>query len=540
MVRQLKIGLRATLAFALLGLITLILGIIAISQFHQTGQVVGTLVERRVPAAITVGELRRDFLLTRLHTLNAIYAPNPQARQQALTQLTELEQSFNASYEKMRRLVESAEGRQMLEAVMTGKRNYDVQHARLMEFVRAGDFARADSFRHEGFTELGFQVTDALNQLGRYQQTRAEAAGTDVYSIINQANTMMITAIVIAVGLVALFAFVFSRSLLQPINQALSATETIAKGDLTQHFDDQSRDEMAAMIRALVQMQQQLKHTIVAINDSSNQLSTTAEELSVVTEQSTRVLHQQSDELEQAATAVTELTTAVEEVARNAAATSQNSELAEEQAKSGRDKVKHTIATVAELEHEITNTRQGVQTLAERVTSISRVLDVIRAIAEQTNLLALNAAIEAARAGDSGRGFAVVADEVRALAHRTQESTKEIESMMHAIQAETSNTVKAISVSAEKADRTRQIAHEAGAALEQIAASVLQINEQNLTIASAAEQQATVAREVDKNLVNIRDLSLQTSSGANQTSASSNELAKLAEQLHILVQKFRI
>ncbi|OCW93129.1 MCP four helix bundle domain-containing protein [Alishewanella sp. HH-ZS] len=96
MVRQLKIGLRATLAFALLGLITLILGIIAISQFHQTGQVVGTLVERRVPAAITVGELRRDFLLTRLHTLNAIYAPNPQARQQALTQLTELEQSFNA------------------------------------------------------------------------------------------------------------------------------------------------------------------------------------------------------------------------------------------------------------------------------------------------------------------------------------------------------------------------------------------------------------------------------------------------------------
>lgn len=540
MIRQLKIGQRAILAFGILGLVTLILGIIAISQFNRTGQVVNTLVDMRVPAAITVGELRRDFLLTRLLTVNAIYATDEQGRNTAINQLTELSNNFNANMQKMAGFVESADGKQLLNQIASSRNEYDAQHARLMEYIRAGDMVQADRFRHQGFNELGFKVTDTLNELGRYQQQRAASAGDDVRDIIATSNTLMISAIIIAVILVVVFAWIFSSSLLKPIKMALTASQTIASGDLTSQFQDENKDEMAEMIRSLAVMQRQLKHTIIAINDSSNQLSTTAEELSVVTEQSTRVLHTQSDELEQAATAVTELTTAIEEVARNAAATSQNSDLADAKAKSGRDKVKHTISTVSELELEITNTRSGVQTLANQIKDISQVLDVIRAIAEQTNLLALNAAIEAARAGDSGRGFAVVADEVRALAHRTQQSTKEIESMMQAIQHETSNTVKAITVSTEKAERTRQIAQEAGEALEQIATSIVQINEQNLTIASAAEEQATVAREVDRNLVNIRDLSVQTSAGANQTSASSNELAKLAEQLHQLVQKFRI
>lgn len=540
MIRQLKIGQRSILAFGILGLITLILGVIAISQFSRTGTVAETLVSLRVPAAITVGELRRDFLLTRLQTVNAIYAKDEQSRNAAINQLEQLNTNFTANMQKMAGFVESVDGKQLLSQIASSRVEYDNQHMRLMAYIRAGNLEQADQFRHQGFNELGLKVTESLNELGRYQQQRAASAGDDVRSIIKAANLMMVVAIVIAVVLVIVFAWIFSSSLLKPIQMALTASQNIAAGDLTSQFNDVHRDEMAEMIRSLARMQQQLKQTIVAINDSSNQLSTTAEELSVVTEQSTRVLHNQSDELEQAATAVTELTTAIEEVARNAAATSQNSDLADTKAKSGYDKVKHTISTVGELEREIGHTRNGVQTLAAQIKDISQVLDVIRAIAEQTNLLALNAAIEAARAGDSGRGFAVVADEVRALAHRTQQSTKEIESMMQAIQNETANTVKAITVSSEKAERTRHIAQEAGDALAQIASAIVQINEQNLTIASAAEEQATVAREVDRNLVNLRELSVQTSAGANQTSASSNELAKLAEQLHQLVQKFHI
>ncbi len=538
--RRLKIAQRSMLAFGLIGLITLVLGMTGIVQFERIGLVVETLSRVRMPAAITVGELRRDFLLTRLYTMNALYADSTQAREAAMARLAELEQNFQADLQEMKNFVESEDGIRLLQAIVDQKAAYDVQQRQLQAYMNQGQMDMARQFRHQGVNELGLEVTESLNQLGRYQQGRADIAAEQADRILSSSTMLMMVAIAVAAIAVVLFALLFSRSLLVPIRQALEATRIIADGNLTTEFGDRARDEMGEMIRALAQMQSQLKKTIFDINDSSSQLASTAEELSVVTDQSTRTLQQQSDELEQAATAVNELTAAVEEVARNAAATAQNSDLADDKAQVGRGKVNHTIDTVAELEREITQTMHGVESLAARVKDIGGVLDVIRAIAEQTNLLALNAAIEAARAGDSGRGFAVVADEVRALAHRTQESTKEIEAMMHAIQSDTSTTVGAIKSSTERTVLTRQIAQEAGEALEQIAAAIVQISEQNQTIASAAEEQATVAREVDKNLVNIRDLSVQTSAGANQTSASSTELARLAEQLNQLVNEFRV
>ncbi|NJI25245.1 methyl-accepting chemotaxis protein, partial [Aeromonas veronii] len=140
-----------------------------------------------------------------------------------------------------------------------------------------------------------------------------------------------------------------------------------------------------------------------------------------------------------------------------------------------------------------------------------------RGIAEQTNLLALNAAIEAARAGEAGRGFAVVADEVRALAHRTAQSTQEIEKMVAGIQSGTGEAVQSMQQSNQRTQSTLEMARAAGVALEQITQSISLINERNLVIASASEEQAQVSREVDRNLVNIRDLATQSAAGANQT-----------------------
>ena len=195
---------------------------------------------------------------------------------------------------------------------------------------------------------------------------------------------------------------------------------------------------------------------------------------------------------------------------------------------------------VVTLTGKLDNTSTTISRLAEEAIGIGKVLEVIRTIAEQTNLLALNAAIEAARAGDQGRGFAVVADEVRALAQRTQSSTQEIERMISAIQSASQESVSAMQQSSEFAGRSQQLASEADEALALIAQRISQINEMNLVIASAAEQQAQVAREVDRNLVAIRDISEQSSSGAQQTSAASDQLARLATQLNQMVGRFRL
>ncbi|WP_437182135.1 methyl-accepting chemotaxis protein [Pseudomonas xanthosomatis] len=287
-------------------------------------------------------------------------------------------------------------------------------------------------------------------------------------------------------------------------------------------------------------MQQSLRETIGRISDSASQLASASEELSAVTEDATRGLQQQSLEIEQAATAVNQMTAAVEEVARNAVATSEASSESDRIARQGREQVQATVAAIEALASGVAGNAEEVGQLAQQVHDISKVLDVIGAIAEQTNLLALNAAIEAARAGEAGRGFAVVADEVRALAHRTQTSTREIEQMIVAIQGGAGRAVQGMQQSDAQARSTLGGAHAAGAALEAIAEAIGQINERNLVIASASEEQAQVAREVDRNLTTIRDLAHQSSAGAEQTSAASQALSQLAVDLNTLVQRFSV
>jgi methyl-accepting chemotaxis protein len=237
---------------------------------------------------------------------------------------------------------------------------------------------------------------------------------------------------------------------------------------------------------------------------------------------------------------VTQMTQAVEEVAGNAVSTSNASRASSAAVRQGQGQLDETMADIGALADQVEQAAVRSRQLAEQTQGIHKVLDVIRSVAEQTNLLALNAAIEAARAGDVGRGFAVVADEVRALAHRTGASTREIEQMMSAIRQGTAEAVQALAQSADKAGATRQRAQAAKDVLGHIADAVAAIDERNQVIASAAEQQAQVAREVDRNLVRIRDLSQQSATGAAQTSASSQELGQLAIELDGMLMRFSL
>ncbi|MCF5224987.1 HAMP domain-containing protein [Pseudomonas syringae] len=366
-------------------------------------------------------------------------------------------------------------------------------------------------------------------------ETTQAAASTNV-----QVTWVLIIGCLIAIVCAIALGMIVTAMITRPIYRSVEGAGRVAKGDLTHPIEVRGTDETGQLLQSLSDMQSNLKGTVQQIANASDQLASAAEELTAVTENSTRGLVTQNDEIQQAATAVNEMTAAVEEVARNAASTSQISSQTAEDASKGQKQVQQAVTAINTVTVEITDSTQRVEALAGQIHDITKVLEVIRGIAEQTNLLALNAAIEAARAGEQGRGFAVVADEVRALAHRTQASTGEIEAMIDRVRNGADEAVQAMGKSRTLVQNTQALATEAGLALERISEGVNQINERNLVIASAAEEQAQVAREVDRNLVNIQDLSTQSAAGANQTSASSHELSRLAMSFNTLVGQFKL
>lgn len=331
-----------------------------------------------------------------------------------------------------------------------------------------------------------------------------------------------------------------SFQVLQPLARAIDHFHTMEKGNLTTEIEGQSRSEVGMLLGALAGLQDSQRTVIRQISGSSSQLAAAAEELNSVTCHSAQMLNMQQQELEQAATAVTEMTTAAEEVARNSVSTSGATKESNEAANIARSQLKQVMDEIEELGVEVQKTGASIRELEANTANIGKVLDVIGSLADQTNLLALNAAIEAARAGEAGRGFAVVADEVRSLAHRTQASTLEIEQMVATIQNGAGMAVRAMDASDVKARSTQAVAQAINNTLNGIFESIANINEGNLVISSASEEQVHVTREVDANLVKIRDLAVQTSSGASQTTSASSELATLASDMQKLVSQFKI
>ncbi|MDU8607493.1 methyl-accepting chemotaxis protein [Pseudomonas syringae group sp. 247E2] len=409
--------------------------------------------------------------------------------------------------------------------------------------IQTGDIAAATNINRtevKPFAEQVFKTLQTLREQGkqkageRFEAQEASATRTNNLSIT---ATLLIAVLGVVVTLLTI------RSILAAIGgepgTVATITRTIARGDLSSTIKVNANDN-TSVAAAVVAMQTQLRDTLQQISNSATQLAAAAEEMTAITEDGVQGIQRQNNEIDQAATAVNEMTSAVEEVARNAEHTARSSSNATSAAQAGLGLVKKTVSAINTMSTDVQKTAVLIGELADQSRDIGKVLDVIRGLAEQTNLLALNAAIEAARAGEAGRGFAVVADEVRALAHRTQQSTSEIERLVSNIQNGTDRAVSSMRGNTELASDTLSIAEGANDSLSVISTAVSEINDLNLVIASAAQQQAHVAREVDRNLVNIRDLSAQSSSGAQQTSSASRELSTLALDLNNIVGRFRL
>ncbi|MCS3839763.1 methyl-accepting chemotaxis protein [Pseudomonas sp. JAI111] len=538
--RNMNIAPRAFLGFALIGGLMLVLGVFALNQMSKIRAAGVDIASTSVPSIKSLDEFTQLTLRLRVLSYRLLVNREPDVQQKTFELFELRNQQIRDAQKAYEPLIDGPQERAAYDQYVQLLAQYRQLEDRMKTLSRNN---QVDELRKMLNTELlsnSEGVNSALAKLLEINTQQVDATNTQAGDQYSTSFNLVITLLVIAGGLTLLFAWLLTNSITKPIANALSAAEEIAEGNLTRPIHVDGEDEAGRLLLAMSKMQEKLRDTLQRISGSATQLASAAEELNSVTDESARGLTQQNNEIEQAATAVNEMTSAVEEVARNAVSTSEASKNATTSAGDGRDLVQETVSAIERMSADVQSTATLIGDLANESRDIGKVLDVIRGLADQTNLLALNAAIEAARAGEAGRGFAVVADEVRALAHRTQQSTSEIERMIGSIQTGTEHAVNSMRNSTERAESTLNIARGAGLSLDTINSAIVEINERNLVIASAAEEQAQVAREVDRNLVNIRDLSVQSATGANQTSAASNELSRLALDLNNMVGRFSL
>ncbi|KTB58575.1 methyl-accepting chemotaxis protein [Pseudomonas allii] len=537
--RALKLNFRTTLCFGVVCFLLLIQGAMTLIKVDKVYSSTVEIQNNWLPSIRLAGQIDSTFYKLRLDLRRYAmeYADKDPA---SLEKLKAVRAEVLQVAEHYGTLVTSPEERTKYDQALSEIKNYS---QKMDEFL-----AQASSFSAEQMAvylrdvngpiarQVQASISDliAINEQGSKTAVQAAASEHDAARLFTW--VLMVSSVLIAVVVARLL----TRSIINPVRELLVSTGKIADGDLRVAITISGNDELTELQKSTATMQMNLKSTLQHISEASGQLASAAEEMSAITRESTAGIERQSLETDQAATAVNQMTAAVEEVARNAVSASQSTQDSQRSASVGMERVTQTIASIEKLSSTVQQTGVEVEGLAKQAQDIARVVEVIRSIAEQTNLLALNAAIEAARAGEQGRGFAVVADEVRALAHRTQTSTQEIEQMIAKIQSCSSEAVASMVLNRNEAVDSLKVAHEAGVAITQITQAITDINERNLMIATASEEQAQVARSVDQNLISIRDLSIQSSSAAGQTSVASQELSRLAVDLKQIVAKFAV
>ncbi|MCS3419636.1 methyl-accepting chemotaxis protein [Pseudomonas sp. BIGb0450] len=538
--RNLSIARRAGLGFALIALLVALLGFFALSNMASIRESAVQVESGLVPKMRLVSDIREIMLRIRTISLRMALDPNPAGISQYRSQMDTRSQDLTKKLADLNAVIDTPEVRNLYDQFQVSLRQYQQGLAQSFVLADKQQTAELNKLLLVDMKTVVDGSGNQLNALADYYNAQINLQGQTAESQYSCSRTMVFGFVLLAALSTVALAWLLTRSIVGPLSHAVRAAENVAQGDLTQNVEVTGDDEVTRLLVALQTMQGSLRSTLQLIRQSAGQMAASATDLNGITDQSSRSLQKQTAEIEQAATAVNEMTSAADEVARNAVSTSESTRLSNETARDGQQRVGETVSAIQALSTNIGETSSLVQNLADQSRDIGKVLDVIRSIAEQTNLLALNAAIEAARAGESGRGFAVVADEVRALAHRTQQSTLEIDQMVSAMRTGSSEALTSMQSSTQRASETLILAEGAGGALSQITDSIDQIHQRNLVIASAAEEQAQVAKEVDRNIVNIRDLSAQSSSGAGQINGSSHELARLAVSLNEAVARFQL
>ncbi|MGC8117294.1 methyl-accepting chemotaxis protein [Metapseudomonas otitidis] len=454
-------------------------------------------------------------------------------------------------FEDQERKVQDILGKLLNEARDMGDRDLQTQVERLRTehqslgaayrkgreaFIAAGADPTAGDKAVQGIDRAASdQMTALVTQLhDRGIQQSAEISASAGATVTGGLVTMLLSSLVI--GVLALW--LINRRLIAPIRTLIEHIARLSQGNFGERVDSSRKDELGSLANSANVLRDFLADTFNRLKHSTSELDNASGELNAIAVLMAQGVREQFSRTDQVATAMHEMSATAQEVARHAAEAAGAADQADTSAQQGERVMQATIQSITGMRGEIASTAEVIRRLESDSGRISKVLEVIRGIAEQTNLLALNAAIEAARAGEQGRGFAVVADEVRTLAQRTAESTAEIHQIIDTVQTGAVNAVRAIENGQNRSEQSVTQVTEAGAMLQRITEAVEAIRDMNRQIATAAEEQTSVAEDISRNLTEITAIANTNNENVQRTEGASQRLHGLSGELNDVTRRF--
>lgn len=530
------------LVLALILVITLV-GVVKVGSIDATLTQVNDVDTRKQRFAINFrGSVHDRAIAIR----DAVLVTSAEERQAFLQQLEELDGFYQESAQRMDRLLSRANGvTEMERNLLSEIQAIEKQTLRLtqqtLSLLAEGELSTARSLVLAEVSPAYTRWLAAVNAFIDYQEeeiqqqvnfVRSETGGFQTLMLIVAAVSLVI-GVLVSVRLVS----TLTRTIGGEPEVAARLIRRIASGDLTLNIRTRHPD---SIMGAVASMTSQLAEIIKGVTTTADTLAQSAGQMNETARRNQGLVESQREQTDQGAAAINQMSATVQEVAGHTADAASLAQTANDETVTGGEEVKRTLTSIDQLAHQIEQAGEVIDQLSVDSTEIGTVLEVIETIAEQTNLLALNAAIEAARAGEHGRGFAVVADEVRALASRTQESTRDIQQRIEKMQSSARGAVAVMEKGRVKAAESVEQARRAGTSLEVIQRSVTDINDMNAQIASAAEEQSSVADEINRNFSSITEASVEAAAGMEQNVAASQELSRLACRLQDSVKQFKV
>jgi methyl-accepting chemotaxis protein len=497
MFRNLKIGVRLALSFALILVLLGVVTYIGIGSFGKMNVHADDIVANRVPKMEMALDLQRNAESLGLLSRDQILADDGKEMERFVEQMTEVRKSNTEILEKLAVSVTSARGKERLAAVQKTTQDYRQTQDVMVDLLRSGKHKEAEDWLRQDQRTAREALVVALENYLQHEKDSVADASVEFDKTYVEAQKMMMTGAAIAAVLALIAGIWVTLSITRPITAAANAANRMAEGDLTVRVESHSRDEAGLLLQAIAAMTDKLSQVVGDVRSSADTLSSASEEMSATSQSLSQASSEQAASVEETSASVEQMTASISQNTDNAKVTDQMASKAAQEAGEGGEAVRKTV---------------------DAMKQIAQKISIIDDIAYQTNLLALNAAIEAARAGEHGKGFAVVAAEVRKLAERSQVAAQEI---------------------GEVAGSSVQLAERAGRLLDEMVPAIRRTSELVQEITAASQEQSSGAGQINTAMAQLSQATQQNASAGEELAATAEEMSSQAQQLQSAMAFFK-